>query len=601
MCVLFGCSLKSENAPEIVGNALLNASFVEHDSSGLAAVLEGQLAIEKDVKPVEELLASLNLGELKAKACIGHLRWATHGAPRRDNAHPLLDCRGRLAIVHNGVVENFASIREELASSGHSFVSKTDSEVLAHLIGEKLASGLGLVKAVARALEEAEGSIAMALVSLDEPEAVVCACKSSRLFLGLGSAGSFCSSELACLHGLVDRYAELGDGELAILRPDGVEVTKLKGLEPMTKEFKPLGLSLEAARRLGHEHMVLREIWEQVHGLSNTLRLQRHYLNQMASLLANSDEIFMVGEGSSYNACLAASYLFSSIAYQAAHAARLAEFARHYGETLGVATTVLLVDSKGDGPELRQVVELARRKGATVLGITNKLGSFLTRMARVYVCQHSGPPLGVISMRDFTAQVLVLAQLAIRIAEFRGKVGHVELEEYNEALASVPSLIEKTIRLSAPAAREAARKYVGRRFFFVLGRGIGYPTALEGVQKLMEIASVASLSYPAGESKHGPISLVEEGFPVIFICQRDETHETIIGNIMEMRARGARVIAVAEEDDEEVRELSHDLLPVPPETPAFLTPIVYAVPLQLMAYYSALARGINPDIKASRA
>ncbi len=597
MAVIFGCVLEEERAPELAAGALLKASFVGHDSSGLAAVTPDGLKVLKDAKKAPEFLEGLDLSGTRAKACIGHLRWATHGAPYTANTHPLTDCRGRLAVVHNGIVENFSALREELSSSGHRFSSKTDSEVLAHLVEEGLSKGLAFPEAVREALAKAEGSIASAFLCSEELDTVICACKNSRLFLAKGPEGAFCSSELCCLHGLSGRYVELGPGELAILRPDGFSIMDLGTLKPVEKEARPLPSGLEEARKIGHEHMVLREIWEQVWKLADTLRLQRPYLDQMAAMLASSEEVFLVGEGSSYNACLAASYMFSMIAYRAAHAVRLGDFLEHYGEALSTGTTVLIVDEKGDGPELRRVVRAARGRGASVLGITNVLGSFLTKMARVYLCQHSGPPLGMRPLRTFTAQSLVLAQLALRMAELRGKIGHVELEECLEALSSVPSLVKKALEANSARAREVARKYADRGFFFVLGRGIGYPTAMEGVQELAEVAGVAGLSYPAGESKHGPISLVEEGFPVIFICQKDETHDDIIGNIMEMKARGAKIISVAEEGDSEVEELSDDVLPVPEEVMPILTPVVFSAPLQLFAYYSALARGIDPDAR----
>ena len=597
MAVIFGCVLEERRALELAAEALLKASFVGHDSSGLAAITQDGLKVLKDARRAAEFLKGLDLSGVEARACVGHLRWATHGAPYVANTHPLTDCKGRLAVVHNGIVENFSALREELSSSGHKFSSKTDSEVLAHLVEEGLSRGLAFPKAVREALAKAEGSIASAFICSEEPDTVICACKNSRLFLAKGPGGTFCSSELCCLHGLSDRYVELGPSELAVLKPDGFSVMDLGSLEPVEKEASPVPSGLEEARKTGHEHMLLREIWEQVWKLADTLRLQRPYLDQMAVMLASSEEVFLVGEGSSYNACLAASYMFSMIAYRAAHAVRLGDFLEHYGEALSTKTTVLVVDEKGDGPELRRVVEAARRRGASVLGITNVLGSFLTRMARVYLCQHSGPPLGMRPLRTFTAQSLVLAQLALRMAELRGKIGHVELEECLEALSSVPSLVKKVLEANLVLAREVAKKYADRGFFFVLGRGIGYPTAMEGVQELAEVAGVAGLSYPAGESKHGPISLVEEGFPVIFICQKDETHDDIIGNIMEMKARGAKIISVAEEGDSEVEELSDDVLPVPEEVMPLLTPVVYAVPLQLFAYYSALARGVDPDAR----
>ncbi len=598
MAVIFGCVLREEKAFEIAASALLRASFIGHDSTGLGLMTDEGLVLLKEAKRTEEFLRERAPGP-KARICLAHLRWATHGAPYRANTHPLTDCGGALAVVHNGIIENAGDLRAELASSGHVFASKTDSEVLAHLIEEALSSGLELPQALSKALERVEGSVALAVVAEREPEALFCACKNSRLFLARGPDGSFCSSELCCLHGLSDAYLELGSDEIAVLRPGGVEVLGASSLNRLEKAARPMPGTLGEAMRMGHEHMVMREIWEQVSRLPDSLRLQEPYLSQMASILADSEEVFLVGEGSSFNACLAASYIFSSLAYKAAHAVRLGEFVEHYGEALGTTTAVLVVDERGSGPELMRVVQAAKSRGASVLGITNVLGSFLTKMARIYLCQHSGPPLGVRPMRTFTAQVLVLAQIALKMAEFRGKIGHVELEEHLEELRSVAGLVGEALRMNLSRAREVAYKYADRDFFFILGRGVGYPTALEGVQKLAEIAGVAGLSYPAGESKHGPISLIEEGFPVIFVCQRDETHKDTLSNIMEMRARGASIIAIAEEGDEEARELSDELLPVPEETPYILAPIVYAIPLQLFAYYSALARGVDPDEKAA--
>ena len=600
MGVLFGCTSASGKALAISCGALAKASFVGHDSSGLAFVEGGKLVLHKDAVWVEQLLEGLDASAHATKACLGHMRWATHGAPTKANAHPHTDCMGHIAVVHNGVIENFAELVAKLKAEGHEFRSKTDTEVLAHLVEEALGSGLELKEAVSSAIKAVEGSVAAAFISSDEPETLVCACKNASLFVARGPDGFSCSSELSCLHGIADAYLTLSDGEIALLRPDGAMFLDLASLKPLEKAFRPFEFDLEEARNNGEAHMLLREIWEQARFLADTLRLQRPYLDQMASMLVASEEVFLVGSGPSYNACLAASYLFSSLAYKAAHAVRLEDFAEHYGDALGVAVTVLIADEEGDGPALRKLVELAREKGATVMGVTNRLGSYLTRMARVYVCQHSGPPLGVRPMRTFTAQALVLAQLALRIAELRGKIGHIEMEECREALSAVPSLVEKTIRLALPVAKEVAARYADRRFFFVLGRGIGYPTALEGVQLLMEVASVAGLSYPAGESKHGPISLVEEGFPVVFVCQRDETHDAVMSNMKEMEARGASIIAVAEEGDEAVREVSHDVLPVPDEVQPFLTPIIYAIPLQLFAYFSALSRGLNPDERAKR-
>ena len=350
------------------------------------------------------------------------------------------------------------------------------------------------------------------------------------------------------------------------------------------------------AEKQGYPHFMLKEIHEQPTCLRNTLRPQDLYLDLIATFLDRAGEVFLVAAGTSYHSCLAASYMFSDLAFLATHPVIASEFVEQQGMAVNINSTILAVSQSGETSDTLAAVDHARNHAATILGLTNVVGSTLTRVSRVYTVQQSGPEIGVAATKTFTSQLSVLAQLALRVAKLRGKVGHRQIEELEEKITQIPDIVEKTIERNDERAQRIAKKYKDSKVFFFLGRGISSATALEGRLKLMEIAYVPSIAYPAGESKHGPISLVEPGFPVVFICPRDETHKTIIGNIMEMKARGASIISVIEEGDEDIKNLSDEYFEVPGRLPEPLTPIAFVAPLQLLAYYTAVQRGCNPDM-----
>jgi len=349
------------------------------------------------------------------------------------------------------------------------------------------------------------------------------------------------------------------------------------------------------AEKQGYPHFMLKEIHEQPLCLRNTLRLQDLYLDLMATFLDRAGEVFMVACGTSYHACLAASYMFSKLAYLPTHPVIASEFIEQHGMAVNINSTILAVSQSGETADTLGAVDHARNRAATILGLTNVVGSTLTRVSRVYICQQSGPEIGVAATKTFISQLSVLAQLALRAAKIRGKISHSQIEDFEEKLKQIPDVVEKTIQKNEEKIKQLAKKYRDKQVFFFLGRGISSATALEARLKLLEIAYAPSIAYPAGESKHGPISLVEEGFPVIFVCPKDGTHKTILGNMMEMKARGASILAVIEEGDEETRELADDYIEVGGDVPEILSAIPYVVPLQLFAYYMAVERGCNPD------
>ena len=595
MCGIFGCISKNVKAAPVIHAALKRLEYRGYDSVGIATIHDGKIYIKKDSGKIDDVHKLLNLDDMPGNLGIGHTRWATHGAPYKVNAHPHTDCKGEIAVVHNGIIENFSELRSELEDKGHEFKSKTDTEVIPHLIEENMKSGLGLVEAIREALKAIRGSYAIAVISSREPDKIVCARMESPLILGIGDDAVYCASDIPAFLPLTRRAVVIENGEIAIIRPDGYEIRRVSDWSVVEREPETIKWTAEMAEKQGYPHFMLKEIHEQPECLRNTLRLQDKYLDLMATFLDRAREIFLVAAGTSYHACLAASYMFSKLAYLATHPVIASEFIEQEGMAVNINSTILAVSQSGETADTLEAVEYARLRAATILGLTNVVGSTLTRVSRVYIVQQSGPEIGVAATKTFTSQLSVLAQLALRVAKIRGKVGHRQMEEIERKMMEVPDIVERTIKENEEKAKRIAKKLKDKKIFFFLGRGISSATAMEARLKLMEITYIPAIAYPAGESKHGPISLIEPGFPVVFICPRDETRKTIVGNIMEMKARGAMIISVIEKGDEEIKKLSDEYFEIPGSLPEVLSPIAFIVPLQLLAYYIAVEKGLDPD------
>ena len=595
MCGIFGCISKDVKAAPVIHAALKRLEYRGYDSVGIATIHDGKIYIKKDSGKIDDVHKLLNLDDMPGNLGIGHTRWATHGAPYQVNAHPHTDCKGEIAVVHNGIIENFSELRSELEDLGHEFKSKTDTEVIPHLIEENMKKGLGLVEAVREALKAVRGSYAIAVISSREPDKIVCARMESPLILGVGEDVVYCASDIPAFLPLTKRAVVIENGEIAVISPDGYEIRRVSDWSLVEREPETIKWTAEMAEKQGYPHFMLKEIHEQPECLRNTLRLQDKYLDLMATFLDRAREIFLVAAGTSYHACLAASYMFSKLAYLAAHPVIASEFIEQEGMAVNINSTILAVSQSGETADTLEAVEYARLRAATILGLTNVVGSTLTRISRVYIVQQSGPEIGVAATKTFTSQLSVLAQLALRVAKIRGKVGHRQMEEIEEKMMELPDIVERTIRENEEKVRRVAKKLKDKKIFFFLGRGISSATAMEARLKLMEITYIPAIAYPAGESKHGPISLIEPGFPVVFICPKDETRKTIVGNIMEMKARGAMIISVIEKGDEEIKKLSDEYFEIPGSLPEVLSPIAFIVPLQLLAYYIAVEKGLDPD------
>jgi glucosamine--fructose-6-phosphate aminotransferase (isomerizing) len=598
MCGIFGSISKKENVAPLIHAALKRLEYRGYDSVGVATVHSDKLYVKKDQGKIDDVHRLLNLDDLPGSLGIGHTRWATHGAPLRVNAHPHTDCNERIAVVHNGIIENFADLKTELENRGHFFKSRTDTEVIPHLIEENLRNNpnLSLENAVLEAVKRLEGSYAIAVVSASEPNKIICVRKESPLVIGVNQDAVYFGSDIPAFLPLTNKAIIVDDGELVALSTEGVEIKRIADSKTVRREPKIIDWTPEMAVKQGYPHFMIKEIHEQAECLRNTLRIQEHYADLMATFLDRAREVYLVACGTSYHACWAASYMFSKLAFLPTYPVIASEFVEQHGKSVNIDSTILAVSQSGETADTLAAVNAARQRAATILGLTNTIGSTLTRVSRVYIGQQSGPEIGVAATKTFTSQLSVMAQLALRLAKKRGKVSQDEMDYLAEMLCKLPDTVQTIVDTQEEKAKQIAGKYKDRRDFFFLGRGISTATAYEARLKLMEIAYAPAIAFPAGESKHGPISLVEPGFPVIFVCPKDDTHRTLIGNVMEMKARGASIIAVIEEGDEEVKSLVDDYMEVPKGIPEVLSPVALIIPLQLLAYYMAVERGYNPDM-----
>ena len=597
MCGIFGCILEEKNAAPIIHAALKRLEYRGYDSVGEATLHEGKLHVKKDQGKIDDVHRLRNLDDLPGSIGIGHTRWATHGAPLQVNSHPHTDCNEQIAVVHNGIIENFDELRTDLENHGHTFKSKTDTEVVPHLIEEILRNNpsLGLTGAVAEAVKKLQGSYAIAVISSEEPDKIVCVRNESPLVIGVNEKDVFFSSDIPAFLPLTNKVLIVEDGEIVTISLGKAEIRKIADSRIVSREPKAVDWSPEMAVKQGYPHFMIKEIHEQPDCLRNTLRVQEHYADLMSTFLDRARDVYMVACGTSYHACLAASYMFSKLAFLPTYPIIASEFVEQCGKSVNIDSTILAVSQSGETADTLASVSAARERAATILGLTNTIGSTLTRVSRVYIGQQSGPEIGVAATKTFTSQLSVMAQLALRLAKKRGKVSQDEMDYLAEKIKKLPDTVQEIILKQEEKTKQMARKYKDAKAFFFLGRGINTATAYEGRLKLMEIAYIPAIAFPAGESKHGPISLVEPGFPVVFVCAKDGTHKTLIGNIMEMKARGASIIAIVEEGDEEIKKLADDYIEVPKDIPEVLSPVPFVVPLQMLAYYMAVERGLNPD------
>jgi len=464
-----------------------------------------------------------------------------------------------------------------------------------HMVEEYLSQGISLEEAFRKTINRLEGAYSIVLTSVEKPKTILCARQESPLVLGLGDGEYYCASDIAAFLPLTRKALILEEGEMAFLDPNGIKILKAKNgvavkRDPITITWDP-----ESAKKQGYRHFMLKEIHEQVHTIRDAMGTHEIYYDLLASKLMDAEKVFIVACGTSYHAGLVGAQALMKLAGMNVRVVIASEFSEEALDLVDSKTAVLAVSQSGETMDTLNAVRDAKAKGASIVSITNVLGSTLMRLSDVYIGQNAGPEIGVASTKAFTSQVTVLLRLAIAIGRKKGEVSSKEINELEGALHRTPALIQSLLTTSVEKVRKIAESCSSTSSICFLGRGINVPTALEGRLKLLELSYIPAIAYPAGESKHGFIALVEEGFPVVFVAPKDETHKKIIGNIMEMKARGARIISIIEEGDEEIRNLSDDVVEIPESLPSLATPIVYVVPLQLLAYYMSVILGHDPD------
>ncbi|HEX7463842.1 MAG TPA: glutamine--fructose-6-phosphate transaminase (isomerizing) [Actinomycetota bacterium] len=594
MCGIVGYVGPDEALP-IILEGLRRLEYRGYDSAGIA-LIDGALRVVKRAGKLAELERALGDDAPTGRVGIGHTRWATHGEPSDRNAHPHVDCRGRIAVIHNGIIENFAELRAGLEKRGHTLDSETDTEVVAHLIEEK---GGSLADAVRATVRELDGAYAIVVCSLDEPGAIVGAKVSSPLVVGLGEGETLLASDIPAVLGRTDLVIPVEEGQVVEVRRDGVSFTDFDGA---AVEPRPIRIDWDVARaeKGGFDHFMLKEIHEQPAAIRDTLAgrvslegaldLEEGYL--APDVLREIGKVFVVACGTAFHSGMVAKYAIEHWTRLPVEIEIASEF-RYRDPVLGPDTLTLAVSQSGETIDTLEAVRHAARQGSHVLAVTNTVGSSLAREAEGVLYTHAGPEIGVAATKTFATQMVALHLTALYLAQVRGSMFPEEIAEVIERMHELPGQVEQTLELDGQV-RELAERYQQASDFLFIGRHVGYPAALEGALKLKEISYIHAEGYPAGELKHGPIALVEPGVPVVAVATECHVYPKVLSNIQEVRARGAEVIAVATEGDEAIGELAQHVLFVP-RTPELLAPVVVTPPLQLLAYHIAVLRGCDVD------
>ena len=605
MCGIVGVTGDGDALPVLL-DGLRRLEYRGYDSAGLALVVEDDGLWR--ARAVDGTQSVRRLGQLVAGApgrhhCgIAHTRWATHGAPSEGNAHPHVDCTGRLALVHNGIVENHAELRSGLEARGHRFASETDTEVLAHLVEEGMAEGQALIDALRHALRQVRGSFAVGAIHADEPSVLAAARRAAPLIVGQTGATSFLASDIPALLGRTKTLFALEDDQVAELRPDSFEVSTLEG-SPAEPSPIEVGWDLESAQRGGFDDFMSKEIHEQPAAVAATLLDRRRpdgtiffdELRLSAEELGSVDKVFMVACGSSYHAGLVAKYAVEHWTRLPTEVDIASEF-RYRDPVLDEHTLAVCISQSGETADTLEAVREAKRWGARTLVVTNVVGSSMAREADGVVYTRAGPEIGVASTKCHLAQLVALEVLALSLAQRRRSLPPEAIDRLIDRLYALPDLIEEVLGRTGQIEK-VADAVIGARDFFFLGRHVGFPVALEGALKLKEISYLRAEGYPAGELKHGPIALIEPGTIVVGVATAGPMAEKMLSNVAEVRTRGATVVLVAEDGDEDTAACADHVLWVPPTEP-LLAPVVNVVPLQLLAY--ALARRLGHDVDRPR-
>jgi glucosamine--fructose-6-phosphate aminotransferase (isomerizing) len=596
MCGIVGY-VGPRKAYPLLMEGLQRLEYRGYDSAGVALIEDGGMVVQKNAGKIAVLTEKLHDCDFQATTGIAHTRWATHGEPNDTNAHPHTSMSGRIAVVHNGIIENYAAIKEVLKREGHVFHTDTDTEILAHLI-EECYDG-NLLQAVRRALTQVEGTYGIAVISAENPDVMVAARSGSPLVIGCGEKENFVASDVAALLRHTNRVVYLQDGELAEVTPTGFAVTTLDDVV-VSPHLQEISWSLDMIEKGGFDHFMLKEIFEQPETLKNSMRGRLNFSEATARLnglnlqydeLRHIRRIIITACGTSWHAALLGEYMIEEYARIPVEVEYASEF-RYRSPIIHPGTVVFVISQSGETADTLAAMREAKRKGATCLGICNVVGSTIARESDGGVYIHAGPEIGVASTKAFTSQIMVLSLITILLARMRN-MSYEKGEELINALSSLPDHVKSVLALNDDIKR-IAENYRQKNNFLYLGRGVNFPVALEGALKLKEISYIHAEGYPAAEMKHGPIALIDESMPVVVIAPQDSVYSKITSNLQEIKARKGQIIAVATEGDVRIRELADEVIYLP-KVHEFSLPILSIIPLQLLAYHMAVRRGCDVD------
>jgi len=602
MCGIVAYIGKKEAYP-IVVKGLKRLEYRGYDSAGIALLDQGEINLYKRQGKVANLEAFASEKNINGGVGIGHTRWATHGLPNDINAHPHASMDGRLALIHNGIIENYDTLREELINRGYEFQSETDTEVLVHLIDDiQKKENVNLAEAVRLALHSVVGAYAIVVMSKENPSKLVAARKSSPLVVGIGNDGDFfLASDATPIVEYTKKVVYLDDEEIAeVDLVEGLKIVNIANSE-VTPYVQHLEMQLEALEKGGYEHFMLKEIYEQPRSIKDCFRGRLNSTEGWVSLggvqdfeqkIVNAPRIIMVACGTSWHACLVGEYLFEDLARINVEVEYASEF-RYRNPIINENDIVLAVSQSGETADTLAALELAKSKGATILGICNVVGSSISRVTHGGSYTHAGPEIGVASTKAFTAQVTVLTLMALSAAHKKGAIDERKFHTLLTELEAVPDKVEKILESNA-LIEQIASVYKDATNALYLGRGSSFPVALEGALKLKEISYIHAEGYPAAEMKHGPIALIDDEMPVFVIATKGTSYEKVVSNIQEVKARKGKIIAIVTEGDKQVKEITDHVIEIP-DTDEHLVPLLATIPLQLLSYHIAVMRGCNVD------
>jgi glucosamine--fructose-6-phosphate aminotransferase (isomerizing) len=602
MCGIIGYIGPKDVVPVLI-DGLRRLEYRGYDSAGVAVVHDGEVELRRSAGKLSRLEDVITLNPLSGEYGVGHTRWATHGRPTEENAHPHRDCTGKIVVVHNGIIENYLDLKHQLQQQGHTFVTETDTEIVAHLVEREMKDD-GLESAVRRALLQIRGLFALVLISADDPGKIVAVRNGPPIVVGLGDNEFFVASDTPAILSHTRDVVFLGDEEMAVVTATGVLFTDFFG-RPVSKATQRVLWDPIMAEKAGYKHFMLKEIFEQPTAARETIlgRVSQDtgkvFLEEMkisdADLRA-VERLVILACGTSWHAGLVGKYLLEQLAQVPVDVDYGSEY-RYRSPIVGPHTLAIVITQSGETADTRAALHEAKRRGASSIGVCNVVGSMVTRETDGTLYTHAGPEIGVASTKAFTSQLVALYLLALRLGQVRGVLSPERSKPHIDALLHLPHLLEQTLKL-APEVEEIAARFYSRTDFLYLGRGINYPIALEGALKLKEISYIHAEGYPAGEMKHGPIALIDEQMPIVLLAPRDQVFEKMIGNMQEAKARGGSVIAVTTRGDSKLATIldrSRDYVLEVPQAPDFVMPIVMVLPLQLLAYDIAVRRGCDVD------